>query len=92
MWRHRFTTDSWAWELPMGLVEESESPEGAAAREVLEETGWRPGPIAYEKALTTTSTTLAPAAWPVPKIPGEGRPATASCSPPGTGRPQSRAT
>ncbi|MFB7168083.1 NUDIX hydrolase [Streptomyces sp. NPDC056242] len=45
MWRHRFITDSWAWELPMGLVEEGESPEEAAAREVLEETGWAPGPI-----------------------------------------------
>lgn len=45
MWRHRFITNSWAWELPMGLVEEGESPEEAAAREVLEETGWRPGPI-----------------------------------------------
>ncbi|MCX4704329.1 NUDIX hydrolase [Streptomyces sp. NBC_01373] len=45
MWRHRFITDSWAWELPMGLIEEGESPEEAAAREVLEETGWRPGPI-----------------------------------------------
>lgn len=22
MWRHRFITDAWAWELPMGLVEE----------------------------------------------------------------------
>lgn len=45
MWRHRFITDAWAWELPMGLVEDGESPEEAAAREVLEETGWRPGPI-----------------------------------------------
>ncbi|MDX2680950.1 NUDIX hydrolase [Streptomyces sp. NY05-11A] len=45
MWRHRFITDSWAWELPMGLVEEGETPEEAAAREVLEETGWQPGPI-----------------------------------------------
>ncbi|MFJ9612566.1 MULTISPECIES: NUDIX hydrolase [Streptomyces] len=45
MWRHRFITDSWAWELPMGLIEEDETPEQAASREVLEETGWRPGPM-----------------------------------------------
>ncbi|MEU2197535.1 NUDIX hydrolase [Streptomyces fimicarius] len=45
MWRHHFITDAWAWELPMGLVEEGESPAEAAAREVLEETGWRPGPV-----------------------------------------------
>lgn len=50
MWRHRFIADSWAWELPMGLVEELETPEEAGAREVLEETGWRPGlikPLVY---------------------------------------------
>lgn len=41
MWRHRFITDSWAWELPMGLIEADETPAEAAAREVLEETGWR---------------------------------------------------
>ncbi len=29
----------------MGLVEEGETPAEAAAREVLEETGWRPGPV-----------------------------------------------
>jgi 8-oxo-dGTP pyrophosphatase MutT (NUDIX family) len=40
MWRHRFITDSWAWELPMGLIEADETPAEAAAREVLEETGW----------------------------------------------------
>ncbi len=45
MWRHRFITDSWAWELPMGLIEAGETPEQAAAREVEEETGWRPGPM-----------------------------------------------
>lgn len=41
MWRHRFITDTWAWELPMGLIEADETPDEAAAREVLEETGWQ---------------------------------------------------
>ncbi|MBA2950616.1 NUDIX hydrolase [Streptomyces sp. PSKA28] len=41
MWRHRFVTDTWGWELPMGLIEEDETPERAAAREVEEETGRR---------------------------------------------------
>jgi 8-oxo-dGTP pyrophosphatase MutT (NUDIX family) len=45
MWRHRFITDSWAWELPMGLIEPGETPAEAAVREVLEETGWKTGHI-----------------------------------------------
>jgi len=43
LWRHRFITDSWGWEIPAGGVDEGESPADAAAREVLEETGWRSG-------------------------------------------------
>lgn len=47
LWRHRFVTDSWSWELPAGEMDDGESPEQAAARETLEETGWRPGPMRY---------------------------------------------
>ncbi|MFC3236541.1 NUDIX domain-containing protein [Streptomyces nitrosporeus] len=45
LWRHRFITDSWGWELAAGVVEDGESPVAAAAREMEEETGWRPGPL-----------------------------------------------
>lgn len=42
MWRHRFITDSWGWEIPLGRIDPGEDPAQAAAREVEEETGWRP--------------------------------------------------
>ena len=45
LWRHRFITDTWGWEIPAGRVDEGESPEGAGSRETLEETGWQPGPL-----------------------------------------------
>lgn len=45
LWRHRFITDTWGWEIPAGGIDPGESPEDAAARETLEETGWRPGPL-----------------------------------------------
>jgi 8-oxo-dGTP pyrophosphatase MutT (NUDIX family) len=40
--RHRFIDDSWGWEVPVGIVERDEDPADTAAREVEEETGWRP--------------------------------------------------
>lgn len=45
LWRHRFVTDTWGWEIPAGRVDEGESAAECAARETLEETGWRPGPV-----------------------------------------------
>src|SRR5690348_3002608 len=45
MWRHRFITDSWGWEIPAGHIEPGETPEHAARREALEETGYEPGPL-----------------------------------------------
>jgi 8-oxo-dGTP pyrophosphatase MutT (NUDIX family) len=45
LWRHRFITDSWGWEIPAGGADPGEPLATGAAREVLEETGWQPGPI-----------------------------------------------
>ena len=43
MWRHRFILDRWVWELPGGYVDNpDDDPVVTAAREVEEETGWRP--------------------------------------------------
>jgi 8-oxo-dGTP pyrophosphatase MutT (NUDIX family) len=42
MWRHRFIIDRWVWELPGGYLDPDEDPAACAAREVEEETGWRP--------------------------------------------------
>jgi 8-oxo-dGTP pyrophosphatase MutT (NUDIX family) len=47
LWRHRFATDTWGWEVPAGRIDDGESPADAAARETLEETGWRPGPLRH---------------------------------------------
>jgi 8-oxo-dGTP pyrophosphatase MutT (NUDIX family) len=42
VWRHRFIMKRWVWELPGGYVDQAEDPLTCAAREVEEETGWRP--------------------------------------------------
>ena len=47
IYRHRFIPDTWGWELPSGVVDPGEDLESAAARETLEETGWRPGPLKH---------------------------------------------
>lgn len=47
MWRHRFVIDRWVWELPGGYVDEQEDPAVTAAREVEEETGWRPSTLKF---------------------------------------------
>jgi len=42
LWRHRFITDRWGWEIPAGGLDPGETPEAGAVRETLEESGWRP--------------------------------------------------
>jgi 8-oxo-dGTP pyrophosphatase MutT (NUDIX family) len=50
IYRHRWVMDQWTWELPGGYVDPDEDPQVTAAREVEEETGWRPRSI---RPLTT---------------------------------------
>jgi len=47
LWRHRFITDTWGWEIPAGRVDDGETPEQAAERETVEETGWRPSGLEH---------------------------------------------
>lgn len=45
IWRHRYITGTWGWEIPIGKIEHGETAAEAAAREFEEETGWRAGPL-----------------------------------------------
>lgn len=45
IWRHRFITDTWGYEIPSGRAEPGEGLADTAAREALEETGWRVGAL-----------------------------------------------
>jgi 8-oxo-dGTP pyrophosphatase MutT (NUDIX family) len=47
LWRYRFATDEWGWELPGGIADAGEDAAAAASREVEEETGWRPGALEH---------------------------------------------
>lgn len=42
MYRHRVLTGHWGWEIPAGGADAGEALADAAARETLEETGWKP--------------------------------------------------
>ena len=43
LWQYRYPHGKTHWEIPAGRMDEGESPEEAARRELLEETGYRPG-------------------------------------------------
>lgn len=44
---YRFQTDTRGWEMPAGKIDEGETPQQAAARELLEETGHRAASFEY---------------------------------------------
>lgn len=47
IWRHRYLTGAWGWEIPIGKIEDGETPADAAPREFEEETGWQAGRLRH---------------------------------------------
>ncbi len=47
LWRHRFITDTWGWEVPAGGLDPGEASVDGARREVLEETGRQVGELTH---------------------------------------------
>jgi ADP-ribose diphosphatase len=43
--QYRYAPDTFLWELPAGIIDKGESPEECARRELIEETGFRPGSL-----------------------------------------------
>jgi len=52
--QYRYATDGWLLELPAGKLDEGETPEACALREVEEETGHRPGRLVSMGSIWTT--------------------------------------
>lgn len=77
IWRHRFIIDRWVWELPGGYIDPGEDGPAAAAREVEEETGYRPRAIEHVLTFQPMSSrlvsvwTTADACWSSAEMPGE---------------------
>jgi 8-oxo-dGTP pyrophosphatase MutT (NUDIX family) len=45
IWRHRYITDTWGWEIPAGWADPGEDLADTAVREIEEETGYRAGQV-----------------------------------------------
>jgi ADP-ribose pyrophosphatase len=52
--QYRHPAGGYIWEVPAGKLEPGEAPEACAARELEEETGWRPGRLERTGEILTT--------------------------------------